>query len=81
MSQGTSRIPSIAEADLHETLTLVGFFFGYSALMAVVVSSTAPFLSGNWSSVWPFTLAAAVVAALLIVAGLFVWPKASRPSF
>ena len=81
MSQGTTRISSIAEADLHETLTLVGFFLGYSALMGIVVSSTAPFLAGNWSSAWPLTLAAAAVAALLIVAGLFVWPKGNRQSF
>jgi hypothetical protein len=81
MPQGTSRIRSIAETDLHEALTLVGFVLCYTALMAVVVSSTAPFLSNNWSSVWPFTLAAAVVAALLMVAGLFVWPKAVRSGF
>jgi hypothetical protein len=81
MPQGTSRIRSIAETDLHEALTLVGFVLCYTALMAVVVSSTAPFLSNNWSSVWPFTLAAAVIAALLMVAGLFVWPKAVRSGF
>jgi hypothetical protein len=81
MPRGTSRIRSIAETDLHEALTLVGFFFSYTALMAVVVSSTAPFLSSNWPSVWPLTLGAAVVAALLIVGGLFVWPKAIRPGF
>jgi hypothetical protein len=81
MPQGTSRIRSIAETDLHEALTLVGFFLSYSALMAVVVSSTAPFLSNAWPSVWPLTLAAAVVAAFLMVGGLFVWPKAIRSSF
>jgi len=81
MPQGTSRIRSIAETDLHEALTLVGFVLSYSALMAIVVSSTAPFLSNNWSSVWPLSLAAGVVAALLIVGGLFVWPKATRPGF
>jgi hypothetical protein len=79
MPQGTSRIRSTAESDLHEALTLVGFVLCYSALMAVVVSSTAPFLSNDWPSVWPFTLAAAVVAALLIVGSLFVWPKVSAP--
>jgi hypothetical protein len=79
MPQGTSRIRSVAETDLHEALTLVGFFVSYSALMAVVVSSTAPFLSNNWPSLWPLTLAAAGVAALLIVGGLFVWRKAIRP--
>ncbi len=81
MPQRASRIRSIAEADLHEALTLVGFFISYSVLMAVVVSSTAPFLADDWPSTWPFTLAAAVVAALLIVGGLFVWPKAVRPGF
>ena len=81
MPQATSRIRSIAETDLHEALTLVGFVLCYTALMTVVVSSTAPFLSNNWSSVWPFTLAAAVVAALLIGGGLFAWPKATRPRF
>ena len=79
MPQGSSHGPSIAETDLHEALTLTGFVLCYAALMAVVVSSTAPFLSNNWSSVWPVTLTAALVAALLIVGGLFVWPKATRP--
>ena len=81
MPQGSSRVRSIAETDLHEALTLVGFVLCYTALMGVVVSSTAPFLSNNWSSVWPFTMAAALIAALLIVAGLFVWPRATRPGF
>ena len=81
MPQATSRISSVAETDLHEALTLVGFVLGYSALMAIVVSSTAPFLSNSSSSVWPFPMAAALVAALLIVGGLFVWPKRSRPGF
>jgi len=81
MPRGTPRILSIAESDLREALTLVGFVLCYTALMAIVVSSTAPFLSSNWSSVWPFTLAAAAVAALLIVGGLFVRPRATRPGF
>jgi hypothetical protein len=76
MPQGTSRIRSIAEIDLHERVTLVGFVLAYSAMMSVVVSSTTPFLSENWSSVWPITLGVGCVA-LLIVGGLFVWPKAS----
>ena len=81
MPQGTSRILSIPESDLHEALTLVGFVLCYSALMAVVVSSTTPFLSSNWSSVWPYTLAAAAVAALLNMGGLFVRARATRPRF
>ena len=81
MPQGTSRIRSIAETDLHQALTLVGFILCYTAVMAVAVSSTAPFLSSNWSFVWPFTLAMAAVAALLIVGGLFVWHKAISPDF
>ena len=79
MPQGTPRILSIAESDLHEALTLVGFVLCYTALMAVVVSSTVPFIASNWSSVWAFTLAAATVAALLIVGGLFVRHRATRP--
>jgi hypothetical protein len=75
MPQASSRVRSIAESDLHEALTLVGFVLCYTALMAVVVSSTTPFLSSNWASVWPFTLATAAVAALFIVGGLFVWPR------
>ena len=78
MPQGTSRIRSVAETDLHEAVTRVGFFLSYSALMAVIISSTAPLFSNDWSSVWPFTLAAAAVAALLIVGGLFVWPAGVR---
>ena len=81
MPHGTPRILSSAESDLREALTLVGFVLCYTALMAIVVSSTAPFLSSNWSSVWPFTLAATAVAALLIVGGLFVRPRATRPRF
>ena len=81
MPQGTSRIRSAAETNLHEAVTRVGFFLSYSALMAVIISSTAPLLSDDWSSLWPFTLAAAAVAALLIVGGLFVWPKAISPGF
>ena len=77
MTQGTSHILSIAEIDLRERVTLVGFVLAYSAMMSVVVSSTTPFLSENWSSVWPITLGVGCVAALLIVGGLFVWPKAS----
>jgi hypothetical protein len=77
MPQGTSRIRSIAEIELDERLTLVGFLLSYSALMAIVVSSASPFLSENWSSLWPITLAIGCVAALFIVAGLLVRPKAS----
>jgi hypothetical protein len=77
MPQGTSHIRSIAEIDLRERVTLVGFVLAYSAMMSVVVSSTTPFLSENWSSVWPITLGVGCVAALLIVGGLFVWPQAS----
>ena len=77
MPQGTTRIHSAPEADLHDAVTRVGFLLSYSTLMAIVISTTAPFVSNGWSSVWPFTL----VAALLIVAGLFVWPKAIRPGF
>ena len=76
MPQGTTRIQSAPEADLHDAVTRVGFLLSYSALMAVVISTTAPFPFNDSSSVWPFTLVAALVAALLIVAGLFVWPKA-----
>ena len=79
MPQGTSHIRSAAETNLHEAVTRVGFFLSYSALMAVIISLTAPLFSNGWSSVWPFTLAA--VAALLIVGGLFVWPKAISPGF
>ena len=50
----------------------------YSALMGVVISTTVPFLSYDWSSVWPFPLVAGLVAAHLVVCGLFVWPKATR---
>jgi hypothetical protein len=81
MPQGTSHIHSVAETDLHEAVTRVGFLLSYSALMAVVISTTAPFLSSDWSSVWPFTFAAALVAALLVVGSLFVWPKATRSGF
>ena len=81
MPQGTSRIRSIAESNLHERLTVVGFLMGYSALMAVVVSSATAFLSENWSSLWPLTLGVGCAAALLIVAGLFAWPKASTRVF
>jgi len=76
MAQATSRIHTVAETDLHEAVTRVGFLLSYSALMAIVVTSTAPFLSDDWSSVWAFTLVAALVATLLVVGGLFVWPKA-----
>ena len=77
MPQG-SRVRSIAETDLHEALTLVGFVLCSTALMAVFLS-TAPFLPNNWSSVWPFALATALVAALLIVGGLFVWARLPAP--
>ena len=78
MPQGSSRVRSMAEVDFHEALTLAGFVLCYTALMAVVVSSTAPFLSNNWPSVWPFTLLAAVAAGFLIGGGLFVGSKATR---
>lgn len=81
MPQASPRVRSVAETDLHEALTLVGFVLCYTALMAVVVSSTAPFLSNNWSSLWPFTLTAAAVAALLIMGGLFIRPRTIRPGF
>ena len=81
MPQASPRVRSVAETDLHEALTLVGFVLCYTALMAVVVSSTGPFLSNNWSSLWPFTLAGAAVAALLITGGLFIWTRAIRPGF
>ena len=81
MPQGTSRIHTVAESNLREAVTRVGFLLSYSALMALVISTTAPFLSDDLSSVWPFTLVAAVVAALLLVGGLFVWPKAIRSGF
>ena len=81
MPQGTSRIHTVAETDLHEAVTRVGFLLSYSALMALVISTTAPFLSNDLSAVWPFTLVAGLVAALLVVGGLFVWPKAMRPGF
>jgi hypothetical protein len=81
MPQGTTRIHSGPESDLHDAVTRVGFLLSYSALMAVVISTTTPFPSNDWSSVWPFTLVAALVAALLVVGGLFVWPKAIRPGF
>jgi hypothetical protein len=77
MPQSTSHIRSLAEIDLHERVTLVGFVLAYSAMMSLVVSSTTPFLSENWASVWPITLGVGCVAALLIVGGLLVWPKAS----
>ncbi len=70
-----SHIRSLPDTRLHETLTLVGFVVSYFALMAVVVSSTMPFLSNNWSTMWPTTLVASFMAASLIVCGLFVWPK------
>ena len=79
MPQGTSHIRSAAETNLHEAVTRVGFFLSYSALMAVVISSTAPFFSDDWSSVSAFTLVTFLVAALLVVGGLFVWPKAISP--
>jgi hypothetical protein len=75
MPRDSSRIRTVAEVDLHETLTLVGFFLGYSALMAVVFSSTMPFISNNWSGVWPMTLATGLFAALLGVGGLLVRPR------
>ena len=78
MPQGTSRIHTVAETDLHEAVTRVGFLLSYSALMGVVISTTVPFLSYDWSSVWPFPLVAGLVATLLVVGGLFVWPKATR---
>ena len=81
MPQGTSRIHTAAETDLHEAVTRVGFLLSYSALMALVISTTAPFLFNDLSSVWPFTLVAGLVAALLVIGGLFVWPKAIRPGF
>ena len=71
MPQGTHASVPSAEIDLHERVTLVGFVLAYSATMSVVVSSTTPFLSENWSSVWPITLGVGCVAALLIVGGLF----------
>jgi hypothetical protein len=77
MPQGTSRIHTVAENDLHEAVTRVGFLLSYSALMALVISTTGPSLSNDLSSVWPFTLVA-VVAALLVVGGLFVWPRTTR---
>jgi len=79
MPQATSRIHTVAETDLHEAVTRVGFLLSYSALMALVISTPAPFLSDEWSSVWAFTLVMAIVAALLVVGGLFVWPKAISP--
>jgi hypothetical protein len=81
MPQGSSPVRSIAEADLHDAVTLVGFVLCYTALMAIVVSSTAPFLSSNWSSLWPFMLVAAAVAALLLAGGLFIRPRATRSRF
>jgi hypothetical protein len=81
MPQGTSRIHTVAETDLHQAVTRVGFLLSYSALMALVISTTAPFLSNDLSSVWAFTLVAGLVAAFLVVGGLFVWPKAMRPGF
>ena len=53
MPQGTSRILIVAETDLLEVVTRVGFLLSYSALMGVVISTTVPFLSYDWSSVWP----------------------------
>ena len=79
MPQATSRIHTVAETDLHEAVTRVGFLLSYSALMALVISTTAPFLSDEWSSMWAFTLVMALVAALLVVGGLFVWRKAISP--
>jgi hypothetical protein len=81
MPQGTSRIHTVAENDLHEAVTRVGFLLSYSALMALVISTAAPLLSNDLSSVWPLTLVAALVAALLVVGGLFVWPRATRSRF
>jgi hypothetical protein len=81
MPQGTPRIHSVAETDLHDAVTRVGFLLSYSALMGVVISTTTPFLSDDWSSVWAFTLVAAFIAALLVVGGLFVWPRRIRPGF
>jgi hypothetical protein len=79
MPHATSRIHTVAETDLHEAVTRVGFLLSYSALMAIVITSTVPFLS-DWSSVWAFTLVWALVATLLVVGGLFVWPKAISTS-
>ena len=79
MPQATSRIHTVPETDLHEAVTRVGFLLSYSALMALVISTTAPFLSDEWSSMWAFTLVMALVAALLVVGGLFVWRKAISP--
>jgi hypothetical protein len=76
-----SHIRSLPDTRLHETLTLVGFVVSYFALMAVIVSSTAPFLSDSWATVWPTTLVAASFAASLIVCGLLVWPKHYRGRF
>ena len=81
MPQAIPRIHSVAETDLRDAVTRVGFLLSYSALMAVVISTTARFVSNGWSSVWPSTLVAVLVAALLVVGGLFVWPKAIRPRF
>jgi hypothetical protein len=66
---------------LHEALTAVGFLMSYFALMTVVVSSTMPFLSTNWSAVWPIALSAALLAALFIGGALFVWPTGYRHPF
>ena len=76
-----SHIRALPDTRFHEALTLVGFVVSYFALMAVVVSSTMPFFSNTWSTVWPITLAAALIAASLIVRGLFVWPRDDRGRF
>jgi hypothetical protein len=82
MPQCSLHIRSVAETGLHERLTLVGFAISYFALMAVVLSSTTPLLSNNWSTGWPITLIiAGALAALLIVVGLFVGRKALRKGF
>jgi hypothetical protein len=65
----------VAETSLHEALTLVGFLLSYFALMGLVISSTVPFFSDQWSAVWPVPLVTGFVATGLIVTGLFFWPK------
>jgi hypothetical protein len=81
MPRYTSRSRSEAEMGLHEALTVMGFLISYFALMTVAVSATMPFLSTNWSAVWPIVLSAALLASLLIGGALFVWPTGYRHHF